>query len=530
MLRKILLLVLLLCAAPAHAEWHKATTKHFIIYSDGSEDDLRTAARNLELFDLFVRARTGVTQPSSPIKVKVYLLRDMDSVERLAGYGVGGFYFATPRAPIAVSARRIKNDRTRRIEKVRVNQVEGIGTEILQHELMHHFMFQYFPTNYPTWYSEGFAEYWGSALFKDGNVEIGHPPGFRVDQIKARWMPIDKLLTAKSYEDVGDDIGSLYAQGWLLVHYAFNKPDRLQKLNQYLRGVSGGQPYDEAAKAAFGDLGALDRDLRAYFRDGIKAMRWPMRDVDVGMVDVQPLTPLEDGLLRSDLFLNFGIPVREADEIVSNVVRIVGSSSSDAYALRILTEAHRAAEQRPQAVAVVDRWLAAFPNDPKAMMHKAELEIAALRDAGSTDTAAWDKARQRILAANRIAPQDPEILIAFYDSYRAQNVLPPPPAQNALMTALKLVPKDNTLRQQVAADFEARNMLEEAVFIIEPAAFGLHAKDEDDPKEEARRKRLWEKYRVAGTTYMETPRQMLKRLEQKLAARGGSADTASGTD
>lgn len=526
MFRKILLLAALLCAAPAHAQWNKATSKHFIIYSDGSEEELRTAATNLEIYDRLLRAKTGVTRPSSPIKVKVYMLRDQNAVERLAGEGVGGFYFSTPRSPIAISARRIRDRRTSSLYRTMVNDLEGLGDEILQHELTHHFMFQYFPTNYPTWYSEGFAEYFGSMLFKEGNiVEIGHAPGFRVAQIKDNWMSVDKLLTARSYADVGDEIGSLYAQGWLLVHYAFSNPERKRQLDQYLLGVSSGKPYDEAAKAAFGDLDKLDKELRDYV-DEFQAVRLSLKDIDIGSVALTPLTPVENELLRSDMFLNFGIAVKDADEIATSVAD-VAAGSSDPYALRILTEAHRAAEQHDAARAAVDRWLAVAPNDAKAMMHKAELEIAALRQAKSTNEDAWDRARERILKANQLAPQDPEVLIAYYDSFEAQGVLPPAGAQNALMTALKLVPQDDVLRQRVAADFEARNMIKEAIFVIEPAAFGLHTKDENDPKKEARRKRQWEKNRVAGMNYMETPRQMLTRLEKKLAEQSGAAAEAT---
>lgn len=530
MFRKMLMAVALCTAAPAYADWNQATTKHFVIYSDGSEEELREAARNLEVYDKLLRAMSGIDRASSPIKVKVYLLRDMNSVERLAGEGVGGFYLATPRAPVAISARRLRDDRGRSIRKTEVTETEGLGSEILQHELTHHFMYQYFPTNYPTWYSEGFAEFYGSMQFPGNNVvELGHVPGFRMEQLKMGWLPMSKLLTAKSYDDVGDDVLSLYAQGWLLVHYAFTNSERGKQLKQYLNAVSTGTPYEEAAKAAFGDLDKLDSELRNHMRNGMTARRLDLKSLDVGKIDIRPLNEAEDALLRSDMFLNLGIPVREADEIASNVVRAVGSSPRDAYSLRILTEAHRAAEQNDKAEAAVDRWLAAFPNDPKAMMHKSELLIDKLRKAKSTDEAAWEKARELILKANNLAPQDPEVLIAYYDSFHAQGMLPPASAQNALMTAFKLVPQDDNLRQRVAMDFEARDMLKEAIFIIEPAAHGIHVEEKNEAKEEERRRRRWEKYRVAGQAYMETPRQMLKRLEQKLAQKTGPGETANAT-
>ena len=51
---------------------------------------------------------------------------------------------------------------------------------VLLHEYTHHFMYQYFPAAYPTWYSEGFAEFMASPVFNDdGSIGIGAPPEYR---------------------------------------------------------------------------------------------------------------------------------------------------------------------------------------------------------------------------------------------------------------------------------------------------------------------------------------------------------------
>ena len=530
MFRKILALWALLIAVPAHAQWIEAESKNFIVYSDASEKEVRQTSERLEKYFYILKALTNSSQAAAPVKVKVYMLRDTDAVERLAGEGVWGFYFATPRTPVAIGARRAKQQVS--TNRTVVHNTSGLGEEVLQHELAHHFMYQYFPTSYPTWYSEGFAEFFGSMAFPQENVaELGHAPGYRIEQARSDWLAMEKLLSARNYAEAGDSMISLYAQGWLLVHYAFNNPERGKQLNQYLREVSAGKPYGEAAKSAFGDLDKLDKEMRAHLKGGVNALRLPLKPIDIGPLAVRKLTPLENALLRSDMFLNFSVPVKEADDIARLVASQVGPGSTDAYGLRILTEAHRAAEQNDKAMAAVDRWLAAHPRDPKAMMHKSMIEMAMLRAAGSNDAAAWEKLRARIVEANKLAPEDPEILIAFYDSYQGQGMLPPAPAQNALMSAFKLVPQDRHLRHRVAADFEARDMLEEAIYILQPLANSFHSKEESGPKAEERRRRQWEKNRAAGQVYMETPRQMMERLEKKLAERkGGSADAEAASN
>jgi predicted Zn-dependent protease len=157
-------------------------------------------------------------------------------------------------------------------------------------------------------------------------------------------------------------------------------------------------------------------------------------------------------------------------------------------------------------------------------MHQAELEIDALRQTRSTNKAAWEKPRTLLLDANKRAPGDPMILEAYYDSFLAEGVLPPPGAQNALVKAFDLVPQDDDLRYKLASDFEQRQMIEDAIQIIKPAAFSLS--EEENPAKRAKRERQEARYREVDEVKRETPREMLARLETKLAGRAKSAQGA----
>src|SRR5690606_27248766 len=101
------------------------------------------------------------------------------------------------------------------------------------HEYTHHFMYHYFPATYPTWYSEGFAEFWGATRFLDNNVvEVGHPANHRFGSfVQGRWLPIGRLLAAQNYADV-PEVDLLYAEGWLLVRYAWDNPERKRQLQE----------------------------------------------------------------------------------------------------------------------------------------------------------------------------------------------------------------------------------------------------------------------------------------------------------
>ena len=159
----------LLLTAPgaAHAEWREAQSRHFTVYSEGSDESLRQTVIKLEKYDFLLRFASGMLKGPEGLKPKVYLVSDMKDVADalpFGGSGVGGFYDATQRGAYFVSPRSGASG------GYRLNP-----QEVLFHEYAHHFMFNDFPATYPTWYSEGFAEFYGTPrILPNEVIEAGH--------------------------------------------------------------------------------------------------------------------------------------------------------------------------------------------------------------------------------------------------------------------------------------------------------------------------------------------------------------------
>ena len=521
MARKWLFLTAALMAlapAAARAEWKEATSTHFQVYSEGSEEQLREFATKLEKFNYVLRFYHKVTAPPSPIKLKVYLMPSIPAVGKMFGSeDVAGYYVPDARGLMMVGTRtgaaRGSDIRTSREE------AEFDSESILLHEYAHHFMFQYFPATYPTWYSEGFAELWGATRFLPNNVvEVGRPASYRFGSFfENRWLPVSKLLTAQSYRDV-PELDLLYAEGWLLVRLAFEKPERSRQLQAYLTAINAGATYEQAMKQGFGNVESLNSELSQYAgRSRFNVLQLPFKPIPVGNMAVRRVSPAEDALMTYSIKFGQGILQSEAAEFAGKVRDIAARFPNDAHALNVLAEAERLAGKYDAANAALDKLLAIAPNDPRGLMQKGIVAVAGLKAAASTDKKAWDAARAYLVRAAKFAPKDPLILAAFHDSYRSQGVLPPDAAQNALYEAMELAPSDDDLRYRVAADFEQRGMLEEAVAIIRPLALTLPSKESDKQRRE--RLKLEDKYRGAGREKRETARDMFVRLQRKLADR-----------
>lgn len=518
---KLIWLALLACLpAAARAEWKEATTTNFVVYAEGGEAQLREFATKLEKFNFVLRAYHGVTAPPSPIKLKVYLLPGIAAVGKMAGgEGIAGYYISRARGLMMVGTRGRAMARSNDV-RTRDDEVDIDTESILLHEYTHHFMYQYFPATYPTWYSEGFAEFWGATdILANDVVEVGLPVDYRFGSFfQNRWLPVRKLLTAQSYADV-PDVDLLYAEGWLLVRAAFDDPKRQKQLQAYLRAINGGTGYEKAMNDAFADLDALDHELHAYAGRGrFTVLRLPFKKIDVGSIAVRTVTPAEDSMMPLAIELGQGILKREAAEFAGKVRDSARRFPDDLFALALLSEAERLAGKPDAAAAAADRMLAVAPNDPRGLLQKALAEMERLEAARSRDGKAWSAARQYLVRASRAAPNDPLVLEAFYDSHAGLGILPPEAAQAALYRAMELAPSDGDLRYKVAADFERRDMLEEAIAIIRPEAYRLPHRKNETEKEKKRREEREEKNRGAGETKRETAREMLARLEARLAA------------
>lgn len=521
MIRKLLLAFGLFFASAAHAEWYEATSPNFVVYTEGSSQEATEFAAKLERFNFVLRRYHNVREPAQAPRFRVFLLENIDAVQHMLEQGgVGGYYIPSERALMFVGTRRAGSSRG-------TSRGDRFNPEIiLFHEYVHHFMFQYFPATYPTWYSEGYAEFWGSIRFLENNVvEVGQPQEGRFGSFfEGRWVPLNRLLTAQSYADI-PDIDLLYAEGWMLMRYTFDHPEVRRQLQAYLTAINHGVSYQDAMNQNFGpNATALNSALFEYAGHlRFNVVDLPFRQIDTGQITVRTLSPAEQALIEQEIKISQGVSQRDIAGRAGTIRSIAARFPDDPFALGLLAEAEDLAGHIPAAMTAVNHLLQVDPHNARALMRKGKLEVETLRASHSADRAAWTAARRYLLSAVETAPNDPLVQEAYYDSFTAQGVLPPDDAQNALYTAHELAPSDSELSYKVALDFEHRDMIREAIAIIRPSAYSTPIRRGETPAQQRERERRQQLYRDAGTEVHETAREMLARLETKLHAQPAAA-------
>ena len=521
MIRKLLLAAALLLPTAANAAWHEATSNHFIVYSEGSEQEARDFAAKLERFNFVLRTMRPPPAGSTPgLRLRVFLLRNQNAVQELAGGGVAGYYVPDARGLMLVGTRQ-REGMSSDIRSGR-NIVEIDPESVLFHEYTQHYTFQYFPAAYPVWYSEGYAEFWGSTRILDHDVvEVGAPANHRFSTFSALgWLPLNRVLSAHNYSEApGENIFLLYAEGWLIVRYLFDHPERQAQINEYLRLVNQGVEFSEAARRAIPDMGAFDSALNAYSGGGrFSLARLPFRTIDVGPIAVRALRPAEEALILDEIKVSQGYRQTDAAGIANTIRGKASRFPDDPFAIRLVMETQYLAGNNAEAAAAADRLLAIEPANARALMTKGLVQMNGLVAAHSNDQAAWGAARQLLTRAVNAARQDPVVLSAYYQSFRMQNIVPPEGAQNVLYDAMELAPSDDDLRYALARDYESRNMIPEAIAIIRPVAYQVpYRADESEGARRSRRERE-ARDRQAGREWHENAREMLVRLEARARA------------
>ncbi|TMJ19685.1 MAG: hypothetical protein E6G92_07910 [Alphaproteobacteria bacterium] len=518
MIRNLLIAVGLFFSTAAQAEWREATSNNFVVYTEGTEQEARDFAAKLEKFNYVLRRYHNVREPAQVPRFRVFLLDSISAVQHMAdASGIAGYYIPDARALMFVGTQHAATHRQLSPE------------QILFHEYVHHFMFQYFPATYPVWYSEGYAELWGTIQFLPDNVvEIGgYQEGRFRSLVQGRWVPLSRLLTARAYADI-PDVDLIYTQGWLLNRYMFENAERRTQLQQYLREINAGTPYDQAAQHAFGDVGRLNSELFDFAGRGhYDVVRLPFRTLDVGQITVRTLGPAEQALLEQEVKLSQGVRATEIAERAATIRSIAARFPNDPYALALVAEAEQLAGNLPAAMTAANHLLEVAPNNARAQMRKGSLEVALLQANHSTDQRAWDGARRYLLRAMDLAPNDPLPHLAYYDSFTAQGVMPPDTAQNALYVAHDLAPSDDEISYKLALDFDRRNLVREAVAIIRPSAFQTRVRRGESESERAERERREERFRQAGTVRHETALELYNRLQTRLAGTATATPAAA---
>ena len=468
----LVLFILFLPVNSAQAAWHEASSDHFLIYGNQKASEIREFAERLERFHAAMSVNFGrTTRKSSPSnRVTVFVVGSRKNVRELAGKNakrVGGFYIPRAGKTLAVVP-RLKKGR---------NSREFTGETVLLHEYAHHYMYQLTSSSWPRWFSEGFAEFYGSAkFFQDGAVGLGAPADHRAYGLAyGRSVPIELLLDTDAYQkSKSQRYDTFYGQSWLLYHYLAFDEQRKPQFSRYKKLLVDGIDELEAAKTAFGDLRKLNVELKRYQkRKRLTYIHLPPEQLNIGPVFVRALRAGEAAIMPHLVQSKRGVNDKQAAILLPKIQAVAAQYPSDPAVLATLAEAEYDAGNDDATIAAADRAISLDRRTVNAYVQKGYALARKAQDTAD-DAALWKATRRTFVALNKIENDHPIPLIWFYRTYIEQGKLPTKLAIDGLEWALQLAPYDQSLRMTVARQQSQDGRTEMAIKTLRPLANSPH--------------------------------------------------------
>lgn len=460
-IRPVFLALALLALTPASAlaEWRRAESPNFIVYSDGSERTLREYTAKLERFDGLMRRALGGGPQTEIRKLPVYLVSDGRALR-----------IALPHLPDGIDGYYSNSD-----SDIFAILVRGQSDDILLHEYAHHFMARNGSTRHPGWLSEGFAEYFATATVSEsGKATFGLPdPGRQYALQQNRWLPMDQLLRAKGSLDIEGNTarGMYYAQSWALTHWTLSDADRVRRLAAFQTAVTRGQDPVEAWQATFGlTHEQLTAQLRAY-------VRGPLRYAELTIAPVAPtitvsiLSPAADTVLLP--MINARAPnVDEVDgpALLATFRAASGRFPDDPLALVALARAERQWGDEAAAETALTRALERQGDNLEGLL----LMAAIVEERGDMAMDETEATGQRRLAQGflrRALDADPTDYRIYAALARIRRGAPDYPNDNDLLTwelALQYAPQVMSIRADTAIAMMEGGRYDDAIALLGP--------------------------------------------------------------
>lgn len=445
-------------AGPAHADWRRAESPNFIVYSQGSEHHLRRYVRNLEIYDFLLRQRMGLPTAAGGRKLPIYLVNGRSGLLQInprTGPNVAGTYFPVGEDIFAAAF----NDREQ---------------DYLFHEYFHHFSYQLASTaGYPAWLLEGLAEYFMTAEISETSVKIGGYNEGRVYSLfDATWLPLEDLLTKRVGEVRRTHQGSYYPVAWLMTHWFMSDDTRRAQLAAYIVDIQQGAESVAAMERATGlTMDQLRQQLRRYRRLTVETYT---ADFPETPITVTRLPRSADDLLLIGQRLKIGVAEEERAATADLVRRLAARHPDDPFAQLQLGHAELHFGDPDAGEVVLTRLLEREPGNIEALQLMATRFIRLARDNPDEAIPMMRRARTYLAKAYAVDPAQYYTLQLLAESRQVDETYP---TENDLVTwdqAFQLAPQLAAIRLGYANALMQAEDFEEAIFLLRPLANAAH--------------------------------------------------------
>ncbi len=265
-------------------DWLLITSKNFEIVTDLKEEKARRLMQDLEAYRYFSIDMMGLNMLATTKPLRILAISDTGNFKKLGlPEMMAGVFCLTSLGYTAIA----------NVSEYSTNsKAASFGRQVLFHEY-NHFLMRFITNakNYPMWYSEGMAEYWGTFRFDGQKIYIGDAQSLefrsmdlfnRVGNMQLdtkKIMATDSLPFSSKKESDKTLVSSFYAQAFFLTHYFHSTAELQAATDKYIEYLGYGYKRDDAFQKAFNTTYEdLDKNVKSYLKNKMVKMVYTLKE------------------------------------------------------------------------------------------------------------------------------------------------------------------------------------------------------------------------------------------------------------
>ena len=240
-------------AYAADSKWIRLQSANFELYTSAGPRNARDTIREFEqVRGFFLQAFAGPPAKPAPVRLVAFSSAKEYEPYKFNDFAIAYYHPTSDRDYIVMSR-------------------GGADTfSVAVHEYVH-LLAKHAELKLPPWLNEGLAELYSTLKPMGEKILVGDLiPGRHQALLREKWVPLATILSAdrgSPYYNEKSKAGSLYNEGWALVHMLHFRPEYRPKFGQFMRLISDGEDSIIALQQVYGQsVELVDKNLQAYLR------------------------------------------------------------------------------------------------------------------------------------------------------------------------------------------------------------------------------------------------------------------------
>ena len=465
-------------AMPAVATtWSRVLSEHFVVYSDVGPKMAQKYATRLEQYRYLLGLMYNSEEDAvAERRLDVYFLDKRDELAVVwpgVDKDVAGFVQQCTGGMTAYAVYEGEDLESSRLDR----QSPQVTQTVIFHEYAHQFMFLHTHGVYPTWYVEGFAEFYGTTLIQGDQAVVGRAWPERVIELHSMGGSFDYAAILRDDPKTVYKIEHFHAESWLLYHWIMADNGRMAKFQDYLDARDSGEDPVKAFERIFGLSAAeLGETLSRYLNGSdIRESRLTLSSMPQVQVSVSTLPAAADRLALLD---SAATTCSEDPKLLSHITTEAAKYPGDDYAQGVKARADIMLGDESLALDYYKAYTAAHPDDAKGYYWLGLTQYLMARHGkiipGETADSQIAKARQAFIASYRLDPNDPVNLYYLSLTGVKGPDYPDDMTLNAAIQAHLLSPAVTDYAFNAALLLLRKGRLEETRAVLTPLASNPH--------------------------------------------------------